>query len=83
MINKSVVRGIGVPNYSNAMKEHQQMYLDNKYTKWYFNIIENRRVRDSNGYTEKHHIISKSLGGSNNSDNIVKLTTKEHLRRFL
>lgn len=27
MINKSVVRGAGTPNYSNAVKEHQQMYL--------------------------------------------------------
>jgi hypothetical protein len=29
-------------------------------------------------YTEKHHIIPKSLGGLNNKDNLVKLTAKEH-----
>jgi 5-methylcytosine-specific restriction endonuclease McrA len=29
-------------------------------------------------YTERHHIIPRSLGGSNNSTNLVKLTAKEH-----
>lgn len=29
-------------------------------------------------YTEKHHIIPKSLGGSNRSENIVRLTPREH-----
>jgi hypothetical protein len=27
MINNSVVRGMGIPNYSNAIKEHQHEYL--------------------------------------------------------
>jgi hypothetical protein len=31
-----------------------------------------------NGYFEKHHIIPRSLGGSNFKENIVKLTAKEH-----
>lgn len=30
------------------------------------------------GYVEKHHIIPKSMGGSNNLSNIVKLTAREH-----
>ena len=29
-------------------------------------------------YFERHHIIPRSLGGSNESDNIVKLTAREH-----
>jgi len=29
-------------------------------------------------YTEKHHIIPKSLGGSNNKSNIVALSAREH-----
>jgi hypothetical protein len=29
-------------------------------------------------YTERHHIIPRSLGGSNDSTNLVKLTAKEH-----
>ena len=50
----------------------------NKYTTWYRNITENAKNRSINGYTEKHHIISKSLGGSDSLSNIVKLTAREH-----
>lgn len=53
-------------------------FLPNKYTKWYFNIISNAQNRDISGYTEKHHIIPKSLGGSNKQTNLVKLTAREH-----
>ena len=56
------------------------MYLTNKYTKWYENIIAKarQRVNAETDYFEKHHIIPKSLGGSNDSSNLVKLTAKEH-----
>jgi hypothetical protein len=54
------------------------MYLQNKYTNWYFNIISNAQSRTISGYTEKHHIIPKSLGGSNKKDNLVRLTAREH-----
>ena len=56
------------------------MYLENKYTKWYFNIINNAKSRISNDavYVEKHHILPKSIGGSNSKDNIVSLLPKEH-----
>lgn len=55
------------------------MYLDNKYTKWYNNIIYKCKNRlNPNFYTEKHHIIPQSLGGPNTNDNIVNLTPKEH-----
>lgn len=56
------------------------MYLQNKYTKCYYNIIDRAKSRDlsKETYTEKHHIIPKSLGGLNNKDNLVKLTAKEH-----
>ena len=53
-------------------------FLQNKYTKWYFSIISNAQHRDISGYTEKHHIIPKSLGGSNKQENLVKLTAREH-----
>ena len=55
------------------------MYLTNKYTVWYYNIIAraNQRVNQE-GYFEKHHIIPRSLGGSNEVSNLVKLTAKEH-----
>lgn len=54
------------------------MFLANKYAGWYFNIIENRKIFSHDGYVEKHHIIPKSIGGSNETDNIVSLTAREH-----
>jgi hypothetical protein len=54
------------------------MYLENKYTRWYDNIIDNAQRRTLHGYTESHHIIPKSLGGSNDKANIVRLTAREH-----
>jgi hypothetical protein len=55
------------------------MYLQNKYTTWYYNIINRAKLRaDPIEYCEQHHIIPKSLGGSNYKDNLVKLTAREH-----
>jgi hypothetical protein len=55
------------------------MYLPNKYTKWYNQIIFRALNRPIiNGYTEKHHIIPKSFGGSNRKENLVNLTAREH-----
>lgn len=54
------------------------MYLDNKYTTWYFNIINKSKTRILDGYFEIHHILPKCLGGKNNSENLVKLTAREH-----
>ena len=54
------------------------MFKTSKYTKWYFNIIENAKFNNTIGYTENHHIIPKSLGGTNKKENIIKLTAREH-----
>lgn len=54
------------------------IYLDNKYTKCYFSIINRAKTRVLECYNEKHHIIPKSLGGNNSKDNIVSLTAREH-----
>lgn len=54
------------------------MFKQNKYTKWYYLIIQNATTRQVATYTEKHHIIPKSLGGSNDKENLVALTAKEH-----
>ena len=54
------------------------MFKNNKYTKWYFNIITAARNQRELEYSEKHHIIPKSLGGSNDPSNLVALTAREH-----
>jgi hypothetical protein len=54
------------------------MYLTNKYTHWYYNIINRAQARTNTGYTEKHHIIPQSLGGTNQPSNLVRLTAREH-----
>lgn len=54
------------------------MFNKSKYTNWYYAIIDAASVRINNGYTESHHIVPKSLGGTNNKDNLVRLTAREH-----
>jgi hypothetical protein len=54
-------------------------YLPNKYTQWYYNIIVAAKNRPPvKGYSEKHHIIPRSMGGEDDSSNLVKLTAREH-----
>ena len=50
----------------------------NKYTHWYNAIIENARTRTITGYKETHHILPRSLGGTDDTDNLVDLTAREH-----
>jgi hypothetical protein len=53
--------------------------VDRKYKKWYYAIIAKALARTTQpAYTERHHIIPVSLGGSNNKDNLVDLTGREH-----
>lgn len=54
------------------------MFLSNKYFIWYHSIISAAKLRQPTGYTEKHHILPKSLGGLNNKENLVRLTAREH-----
>lgn len=65
---------------SNSCKELSAMYLHNKYTSIYYAIIERAKSRTLSKeiYTEKHHIIPRSLGGSNSKNNLVNLTAREH-----
>jgi hypothetical protein len=53
-------------------------FLENKYSIWYYKIINNAKNRIATGYTEKHHIIPRSLNGTDDDSNIVKLTAREH-----
>lgn len=56
------------------------IFIKNKYTNYYYNIIDKAKARalPPEIYTEKHHIIPKSLGGDNSKDNLAKLTAREH-----
>ena len=55
-------------------------FLNSKYTNWYHAIIERaeNRVLPDDLYTENHHVIPKSLGGTDLKENIAKLTAREH-----
>ena len=46
----------------------------------YNKICERGQIRmiDNLVYTEKHHIIPKSMGGTNKKNNLTTLTAKEH-----
>ena len=55
------------------------IFIDNKYTRWYYALVQKRKICVLNeGYVEKHHIIPKSLGGSDIKTNLVSLTAREH-----
>lgn len=55
------------------------MFLENKYTNWYYSLVNQAKIRNIDlEYSEKHHIIPKCLGGSSNKDNLVKFTAREH-----
>lgn len=56
----------------------QSNFIDSKYTRWYFAIIETAKSSTYEGYTETHHIIPRSLGGNNAKENIVKITARQH-----
>ena len=50
----------------------------NKYTTWYTAITDRARTRKLEGYTERHHVIPKSLNGTDDKTNLVDLTAREH-----
>jgi hypothetical protein len=48
------------------------------YQKIYNQFISDRLNKVPVGYCEKHHIFPKSLGGSNDKSNLIKLTPQDH-----
>lgn len=48
------------------------------YSKIYYSIVERSRSRTNPPIVESHHIVPKSLGGSNKKENLANLTPKEH-----
>lgn len=58
------------------------MFLDNKYTKAYYRIInrslERNYIKKRNDGYQTHHIIPRCFGGTDSADNLAVLTYKEH-----
>lgn len=58
------------------------LHLSNKYSRWHNSIISRafseKRTKSSGVYYESHHIVPRSLGGTDDFDNRVLLTAKEH-----
>ena len=54
--------------------------LDNKYSKIYQNFIKQCKIRKTlaTDFYEIHHILPKSIGGSDEESNLIKLTPREH-----
>ncbi len=54
-----------------------QIFIKSKYYRWYMNIISigNDITQE---YTERHHIIPRSLGGTDDPENLVRLTLRKH-----
>lgn len=54
------------------------MFKSNKYTRIYNRIISNAKNRILTEYKENHHIIPRSMGGTDDPTNLVDLTAREH-----
>ena len=55
------------------------MFIKNKYKRWYDAIVSNAQLRSTPlSYSEKHHIIPKSIGGQDRKNNLVHLSGREH-----
>jgi len=74
MINKSVVRVLTYRLLYYLQGVPAMIFIDNKYTKTYYAIINRAKDRTLEGYSENHHIVPKSMGG----EETVKLTAREH-----
>lgn len=61
-------------------KESDMAHYDERHYARYTSFIQSRQNRTiSEGtYTEKHHILPRSLGGSDEPENIIELTAREH-----
>jgi len=48
------------------------------YKQIYERLINRAKTRTLSGYKERHHIIPRCIGGTNDTDNLVNLTAREH-----
>ena len=74
---------MGESRVENLKRINKCLYLfkfSMNYLNLYATIIDRAKIRQlsPDEYSEKHHILPRSLGGSDLSENIVRLTAKEH-----
>ena len=63
----------------NLLLRYILIYFIMNYKKQYANLIKKAKRRESpEGYSEKHHIRPRSMGGKDTKKNLVKLTAREH-----
>ena len=71
-----------VNNYLEVEMTDTELFINNKYKRLYYKIINKAqsepRKKGEGTYYENHHIIPKSLEGSNSNDNLTLLTGREH-----
>lgn len=48
------------------------------YEKIYNALIEKARIRELSEYSEMHHIVPRCIGGTDDKENLIKLTPEEH-----
>ena len=50
------------------------------YQRIYDEFIADRRIKEPSliGYTEKHHVLPRSLGGDNSKSNLIQLSAQDH-----
>lgn len=48
------------------------------YAAHYSRLVERARIRALSGYSERHHIVPRCIGGTNDKDNVIRLTPEEH-----
>jgi hypothetical protein len=57
---------------------HNNLFIQNKYYNWYFALIAKARTKTYDDYSEVHHIIPRSLGGTDDPTNLVRLSYRDH-----
>lgn len=58
--------------------ERHKVFTIMNYQKIHDSIIKRAKTRKLEGYKERHHIIPRCMGGTDNDENLIELTAREH-----
>ena len=58
--------------------ENYKKFTDNKYLKVYHSISKKAIGKEKNDQTQSHHVLPKSLGGGNDTDNLINVDYRTH-----